>query len=216
MTISDRSRAIALLLGAIATAACFPVPPTTDAPEPETTATEDAEPPLDPDPAPPSDTAVDSTSGTAPQTSTQPSSQTTPQPPPQPSQQISAPPEVGSFTTEALFDIGGGGCGMSLWRADSDPRQDGFILFNGIDGVAVMSIDGNLIPLERKTASGDEFYGQFTSQTFVGPDAAFSATANVVLGEPGEIESVAIPAGTLIVQSDSDVVEIPVAGDAGC
>ncbi|MEO0409135.1 MAG: hypothetical protein AAF289_17465, partial [Cyanobacteria bacterium P01_A01_bin.135] len=91
-----------------------------------------------------------------------------------------------------------------------------FIFFNGLDELAIIPIGGEMVRLERKTATGEEFYGQFTSQTFVAPDASVSATANVVLGEPGEIESVNIPSGTLIIQSNAEVTEIPVVGDAGC
>ncbi|MGB3614854.1 MAG: hypothetical protein WBA10_13760 [Elainellaceae cyanobacterium] len=137
-------------------------------------------------------------------------------PKPSTAESYTTTPPIGSFSTDELFAAGGGGCGMSLWRADANPLEDGYIFFNGLDAAAIMQLDGEMVTLSRDKVTGEEFYGQYLSQTFVAPDDALSATVNVVLGEPGEIESVAIPAGTLLLQSGGDVTEISVVGDAGC
>lgn len=221
--VAPSDRRLVLLMGlSVAVAACFPTAPNAEEAEspPDVVTAPDREPSPTVEPSPPPNEASEaaapapeaeppSASGSGP---SQASGQTTPEP-----EAIAASTiDVGSFTTEELFALGAGGCGMSLWRAGSDPFQDGFVFFNGLDGTAIMTLDGEMVELERKTATGDEFYGQYISQTFVTPDTALSATTNVVLGEPGEIESVAIPAGTLIVQSNAEVVEMAVVGDAGC
>lgn len=57
---------------------------------------------------------------------------------------------VDTFTTDELFEAGGGGCGMSLWKPDSNTQQDGFLFFNGLDeSPALMVFDGEITPLRR-------------------------------------------------------------------
>lgn len=127
---------------------------------------------------------------------------------------------IGDFTIDELFAAGGGGCGMTLWtpeRVNMPPGDRRFVFFNGIsDDSMLMNLDGNLVRFNRSDASGAEFYGQRTSQTFVSRDRRLVVTVDVELGDPGEIESVGIRAGTIRVEQDGAVVEIPVIGDAGC
>ncbi|MBE9109386.1 hypothetical protein IQ273_08145 [Nodosilinea sp. LEGE 07298] len=128
--------------------------------------------------------------------------------------------EVNSFTVDELFAQGGGGCGMTLWQQSEGSPSEGFLFFNGLaqpsgDGFTLMKINGEFVRFSRTAAAGEEFYGQQTSQTFVSQDDDIQLQVDTALGEPGEIESVAVE-GTLQLQQDGDTVEIPVQGDAGC
>ena len=129
-------------------------------------------------------------------------------------------PAIDQFTLDELFAQDGGGCGMTLWHRDDGLRSPEYLFFNGLaqpsaDAVALMKLDGEFIRFRRITASGDEFYGQQTSQTFASPDNAIKLQIDVTLGEPGEIESVSVE-GTLQLQQNGEMTEIPVLGDAGC
>lgn len=129
-------------------------------------------------------------------------------------------PAIARFTLDELFAQDGGGCGMTLWHRDDGLRSPEYLFFNGLaqpsaDAVALMKLNGEFIRFRRIAASGDEFYGQQTSQTFASPDDAIQLQINVALGEPGEIESVSV-AGTLQLQQNGEMTEIPVLGDAGC
>ena len=123
---------------------------------------------------------------------------------------------VSTFTFNQLSEADEGGCGMSLWRAGESPRSDGILLFNGVEGMALMMFDDEFEKLDRTDASGEEFYGQQSQQTFETADGATTVRINVTLGEPGEIESVEISDGTLAVEAQGITTEIPVEGDAGC
>jgi hypothetical protein len=135
--------------------------------------------------------------------------------PESPASPAASSPAIGTYTVDELFEAGSGGCGMTLWSSDASP-QAGFLFFNGVDGNMLMRVDGDLVWFTRTAASGDEFYGQQTSQTFVSEDGSITVTVEVTLGEPGEIESVAIPAGTLQVEQNGQILTLPVVGDAGC
>ncbi len=94
------------------------------------------------------------------------------------------------------------------------------MFFNGADstgnGKAFMVFDNGLTMLTRTAASGEEFYGQQTSQTFETEDGAIDVDVDVMLGEPGKIESVAISEGTVTVEAEGQTKELSVVGDAGC
>lgn len=129
-------------------------------------------------------------------------------------------PVIDRFTLDELFAQDGGGCGMTLWHRDDALRSPEYLFFNGLaqpstDAVALMKLDGEFIRFRRIAASGDEFYGQQTSQTFASPDDAIKLQVDVTLGEPGEIESVSVE-GTLQLQQNGAMTEISVLGDAGC
>lgn len=129
-------------------------------------------------------------------------------------------PTVDRFTLDELFAQDGGGCGMTLWHRDDGLRATGYLFFNGLaqpaaDAVALMKLNGEFIRFRRIAASGSEFYGQQTSQTFASSDNAIELQVNVTQGEPGEIESVSV-AGTLQLQQNEEMAEIPVLGDVGC
>lgn len=123
------------------------------------------------------------------------------------------PPGIGEFSL-AEYDLYG--CGMTLWNPDRATR-DQYVFFNGIeDGSMRMLIDGELVEFSRVDGSGQDFYGQQTTQTFRSADGMITASVTVTLGEQGEIESVAIADGMIQVERDGATVEIPVVGDAGC
>ncbi|MGB3299977.1 MAG: hypothetical protein WBA76_17065 [Phormidesmis sp.] len=130
------------------------------------------------------------------------------------------PIEIGTYSLDELFSAGGGGCGMTLWEADTNFREDGGLFFSGGTdqgvGKTLIVLDGEFVTLTRTAASGEEFYGQQTSQTFATEDGAVSIDVDVALGKPGEIESVNIPQGTLKIEAQGQTKEIPVVGDAGC
>ncbi|WP_316435992.1 hypothetical protein [Leptolyngbya sp. NK1-12] len=128
--------------------------------------------------------------------------------------------DVQLFTSEELFNQDGGGCGMSLWKQADGPRPSGYLFFNRLAQqpgreLTLMKINGEFVRFRRTAASGEEFYGQHTSQTFVSQDGSMQVQVDVTLGEPGEIESVAVD-GIMRVQKGEHTVEIPVQGDAGC
>ncbi|PSR14330.1 hypothetical protein C8255_24265 [filamentous cyanobacterium CCP3] len=128
--------------------------------------------------------------------------------------------EVNSFTVDELFAQGGGGCGMTLWPQSEGSPLEGFLFFNGLapppdDGFTLMKINGEFVRFRRTAAAGEEFYGQQTSQTFVSQGDDMRLQVETTLGEPGEIESIAVE-GTLQLQQNGDTLTIPVQGDAGC
>ena len=124
-------------------------------------------------------------------------------------------PQIESFTTDELFEAGGGGCGMSLWSEASEVRS--FLLFNGVDDDSMlMKIDGEFVKFRRTDFAGEAFYGQYPSQTFLSEDGTIRVEVNIKQGAAGEIESVAISEGRLRLERDGNKVEFAVAGDAGC
>lgn len=128
-----------------------------------------------------------------------------------------SPSPNAAFTVDEFsFDeISGRGCGMTLWHSDRT-RRDRYIFFNELNEAMEMKINGEIVRFQRTEASGAEFYGQQTTQTFVSEDGSIQVTATVELGEPGEIESVAIQSGTLRVSREGEAIELAVMGDAGC
>ena len=134
-----------------------------------------------------------------------------------PQEKANVPIKVGTFTTDELFDAGGGGCGMSLWQAKTNPQQEGFLFFHGLeDAKAFMAFDGKMTNLIRKTSQGKEFYGQKTEQVFVTEDEKISVKVKVSLDAEGEIESVNIPSGTITITAEDKTQEFSIVGDAGC
>ncbi len=128
--------------------------------------------------------------------------------------------EATTFTVDELFAQGGGGCGMSLWQQSDGSLPEGVLFFNGLaqppgDGFTLMKINGEFVRFQRTAAAGKEFYGQQTAQTFVGQEDDIQLQVDTTLGQPGEIESVAVE-GTLQLQQNGDTLTIPVQGDAGC
>ncbi|MGB3310069.1 MAG: hypothetical protein WBG32_01295 [Nodosilinea sp.] len=129
--------------------------------------------------------------------------------------------EVNTFTMDELFAQGGGGCGMTLWPQSEESPPEGAIFFNGLaqpsdDSFSLMKINGEFVRFRRTAAAGADFYGQQTSQTFVSQDDEdIQLQVDTTLGQPGEIESIAIE-GTLQLQQNGDTLTIPVRGDAGC
>ena len=134
-----------------------------------------------------------------------------------PQEKATLPIKVGTFSTDELFDAGGGGCGMSLRQAKTNLQETGLLFFHGLeDQPAFMVFDGNMTNLIRKASQGEEFYGQKTKQVFMTEDDKVSVEVNVSLGAEGEIESVNIPSGTITVTAEDKTQEFSVMGDAGC
>ncbi|EAW38319.1 hypothetical protein [Lyngbya sp. PCC 8106] len=130
--------------------------------------------------------------------------------------EVATVPQVEGFTMDELFDNGGGGCGMSLWKSGSNPPET-ILFFNGTEANStLMKINGEFVKFQRTEATGEDFYGQKNSQMFISEDGEIEVTVDVELGEKGEIESVGIPQGTLQIEQAGETVEIPVVGDAGC
>lgn len=121
--------------------------------------------------------------------------------------------EVNEFTLDQLSNSG---CGMTLWNPDR-ASNDRFVFFNGVQPDTMeMMIDNEMIPFSRIDSSGEEFYGQQTSQTFRNEDGSITVDVEVDLGAPGEIESVEIDKGTIRVDNEGEQLVLPVVGDAGC
>lgn len=127
---------------------------------------------------------------------------------------------IGDFGFADITQLGAAGCGMTLWKPEETANGGGdrrFIFLNGLEPDSmIMKLNGEVVRFRRTAASGNEFYGQQTSQTFVSQDGKTTVQVNVTLGQKGEIESVAIQNGTLRVEQGSASVELPVMGDAGC
>ena len=134
-----------------------------------------------------------------------------------PQETAALPIEVGTFTMDELFEAGGGGCGMTLWQAANNVPQEGLLFFHGIeDDPAFMVFDNQMTTLSRKVGEGKDFYGNKTEQKFVSQDQAITVQVNVNLGNKGEIESINIPSGEIIVTTQGKIKEFAVMGDAGC
>ncbi|MGQ9872358.1 hypothetical protein [Leptodesmis sp.] len=97
-------------------------------------------------------------------TSPTPSKPVTPQPAVSPSPTANI--QVEEFT---LDEVGARGCGMHLWKADRK-SSDHFVFFKFFKGLnpdsMTMRINGQVVKFTRTAGTGDEFYGQQTSQTF--------------------------------------------------
>ena len=130
---------------------------------------------------------------------------------------VPLPPVVQPYSSDELFAAGSGGCGMSLWRAEGS-YSDGSILFSGIgEGPQLlMKLDGKFVTLERIEGNGEEFYGQFAQQRFRNLNGDIEVMTEVKLGAEGEIESVEIDSGRVVVTRNKVSQEIAVKGDAGC
>ena len=124
--------------------------------------------------------------------------------------------QVEPFTLDELFEQGAGGCGMNLLQPDAAPGE-GFLFTNGIDNTpALMKMDGQWVWLNRTETSGEEFYGQQTSQTFVSVDGQVTVQLDVSLGEIGEIESVEFADVQFNVIQNNQSIDVPAIGGAGC
>jgi hypothetical protein len=120
--------------------------------------------------------------------------------------------EVGEFPIAQA----GSGCGMTLWKPERKPQDDRFILVSTLKGTMQMQLDGQMIQFDRIQSSGQAFYGQQTSQAYRSVDGSTIVNVEVTPGEKGEIESVAIPTGTIRISKNGREMAIAVQGDAGC
>jgi hypothetical protein len=136
-------------------------------------------------------------------------------------EQMGDAPEIGTFTFDEL-DLAG--CGMSLWAPGSDPRADGVYLFNGIEppsgapeGTMRMKIDGDVVKFQRTETAGDEYYGQFTQQTFESLDGDLSAEVGTeVVSEGPDPEVMGVEGTITVINSDGQETTVEAVGDAGC
>ena len=120
--------------------------------------------------------------------------------------------EVGEFSLSQV----GSGCGMTLWKPERKPQDDRFVLVSPLDGSMQMQINGQLIKFDRIQSSGQQFYGQQTSQSYRSVDGSITVNVEVTPGAKGESESVAIPTGTIHIRKNGQESAIAVQGDAGC
>ena len=136
-------------------------------------------------------------------------------------EQMGDAPDIGTF---AFDEIDLAGCGMSLWAPGGDPRADGVYLFNGIEspdgapeGTMRMKIDGDIVKFQRTETAGDEFYGQFTQQTFESLDGDLSAEVGTeVVSEGPDPEVMGVEGTITVIDSDGQEATVEAVGDAGC
>ncbi len=129
---------------------------------------------------------------------------------------VALSPKVETFTLDELFKQDEGGCGMTLWEQERDARSNKFLFAKNIkDDLALMKIDGQFIRVRRTNASGEEFYGQQTSQTLVSQDGTIQVQTDVMLGKR-EGELIELDSGTLQVTRNGQIVKFFVKGSAGC
>ena len=124
--------------------------------------------------------------------------------------------DVNTFNLDELFDSKGGGCGMTL-QAKNEKRTQKFLFFNGISpNSMLMKINSKMTRFSLVEAVGNDFYGQKNFQTFVSEDKKIEVRVAVVQGESGEIESLGISTGVMLVKIGDSFRELVVIGDAGC
>jgi hypothetical protein len=123
--------------------------------------------------------------------------------------------DIDSFTTDELFGVGSGGCGMTLWPVGD---RGEYLFFNGLPDTGMwMKLDGDMTEFRRTDASGPEFYGQAANQTFVSPSGQIEVNVTVDVGDRKGMEAVNIDQGTLRLAGPAGgVTEVAVEGDAGC
>lgn len=123
---------------------------------------------------------------------------------------------INTFTIDELFAAKGGGCGMTLQAKAAKGTKD-FLFFNGISpNSMLMKINNKMTRFSLVEAVGNEFYGQKNFQIFVSEDKKIEVRIAVVQGERGEIESLGISTGVMLVKSGDSFQELAVIGDAGC
>lgn len=131
-------------------------------------------------------------------------------------------PELGQYTFDELLAAGEeGGCGMVMLAPNTNPYQDGIYFFRGIGrgsqaAPGYIEISDEIVALAQVSASGEEFYGQQTSQTFESENGAVTLQVDVTLGAAGEIESVDFAEGKLTLTSDGQSETYVAEGSAGC
>ncbi|MEO1093333.1 MAG: SH3 domain-containing protein [Cyanobacteria bacterium J06638_28] len=120
---------------------------------------------------------------------------------------------IDSYTIDELFAVDGGGCGMSLKRAGTNQ----FIFFNGLETTSMwMKLDGTMTPFRKTATSGEDFYGQTTTQSFISLDGFTQVEVTVTPGTEVGYEVINVESGQLRLDSGGEVLEIAVEGDAGC
>lgn len=120
---------------------------------------------------------------------------------------------VDNFSTDEIFAVGSGGCGMTLWSTTTGD----FIFFNGIaESDMWMKLDGEMTQFRRTDASGPEFYGQAGSQSFVSLDGRYEVDVTATAGSDKGYEAVHIDSGTLNLKAGGETTQFDVEGDAGC
>ncbi len=132
-------------------------------------------------------------------------------------------------------EIAGRGCGMSLRRAERNPEDRQYVLFNGLvqqslsdfDVRMEMKIDDEVVIFSRTDYQGEQFAVEnYPWQRFVSEDGSLGATVEVEALPPaapsadvpgsGESAVVTIDRGTVTVERDGQTTSVPVVGDAGC
>ena len=120
---------------------------------------------------------------------------------------------IDSYTSDELFAVDSGGCGMTLKPAG----REQFIFFNGLETDSMwMKLSGTMTQFRKTAASGEEFYGQSTNQSFTSLDGSVQVDVSVQPGGELGYEAMRVESGTLQLENAGDVIEVPVEGDAGC
>lgn len=118
--------------------------------------------------------------------------------------------ELGTLSPQELET---GQCGLFLWTNASEPR----LVFASLnDGNASMIINGENLEFTRSAAEGQEHYGQFELQSFIGAD--MSVKLNMVIERRTSIvDGAAIPSATLrVTEASGWETVVPVGGLIGC
>lgn len=123
---------------------------------------------------------------------------------------------VDTFTSDELVAANSGGCGMSLQAKSAKGTQD-YLFFNGISPDSMlMKINGKMTRFSIVAAEGNDFYGQKNFQTFISEDKKIEVRVAVTQGKVGEIESIDINTGVILVKTEDSFQELAVIGGAGC
>ncbi|PZO43292.1 MAG: hypothetical protein DCF19_04910 [Pseudanabaena frigida] len=124
--------------------------------------------------------------------------------------------DINTFTIDELFAAKGGGCGMTL-QAKAAKGTKNFLFFNGISPNSMLiKINNKMTRFSLVEAVGNDFYGQKNFQIFVSEDKKIEVRIAVVQGQRGEIESLGISTGVMLVKTGDSFQELAVIGDAGC
>jgi hypothetical protein len=123
--------------------------------------------------------------------------------------------QVDEFTID---EVTGAGCSMTLMRSDRIPEDRTYIFFNPMqpENTMQMRINGEMRIFERTQGVGNEFYGQFESQTFINEETETTVQVDVRKAAVNQMDEGFEVEGTLRVGWRSQEETLNVKGGAGC